>query len=122
MSGESSLACQTYCDTVHPFKWSSLRTCDTRTCCRAFSSGANLPLVRRTFLPTIEFGDAAVEYSNYINIPKSGSFSVRTFHSSMWYRLVVSKQGFFMPFFSSENSPFSIKICKNKARCIVLKF
>ena len=31
---------QLYCDKGHPFKWSSLRTRDTRTFCRAFGNWA----------------------------------------------------------------------------------
>ena len=38
LSSEGSLACHTYCDIS--LEWSSPRTCDTHTCCRAFGSGA----------------------------------------------------------------------------------
>ena len=38
-SSEDSLACHTYCDTGHPFIWSSPRTRNTHICCRAFGSG-----------------------------------------------------------------------------------
>ena len=40
LNSEGSLAWHTYCDTGHPFKWSSPRTRNTHTYCRAFSSGA----------------------------------------------------------------------------------
>ena len=40
LSREGSLACHTYCYTGHPFIWSSQRTLDTQSYCRAFSSGA----------------------------------------------------------------------------------
>ena len=43
LNGEGSFACYTYCDTRHQFiiiYWSSLKTRDTHTCCRAFRSGA----------------------------------------------------------------------------------
>ena len=40
LSSEGSLACHTYCDTGHPFIWSSPRPRDTNTYCRAFNSGA----------------------------------------------------------------------------------
>ena len=41
LSSESSLACHAYCDTGHKFHlyWSSPRTRDTPTLCRAFGSG-----------------------------------------------------------------------------------
>ena len=37
---EGSLTYHIYCDTWHPFVWSSPRTRDTHTCCRAFKIGA----------------------------------------------------------------------------------
>ena len=40
LSREGSLACHTYCYTGHPFIWSSQRTLDTQSYCRAFNSGA----------------------------------------------------------------------------------
>ena len=40
LSSEGSLACNTYCDTRHPFIWSSTRTHDPYIFCRAFGSGA----------------------------------------------------------------------------------
>ena len=33
LSSEGSLTCHTYCDSRHPFIWSSMRTCDTHTYC-----------------------------------------------------------------------------------------
>ena len=40
LSREGSSACHTFCDTGHPQKWLSPRTCDTHTYCRAFFSRA----------------------------------------------------------------------------------
>ena len=40
LSSEGSLACHTYCDTGHPFIWSSPRIRDTHTYCRVFGSRA----------------------------------------------------------------------------------
>ena len=40
LNSESSLACQTYCDTAHPFIMVISWTRDTQTCYRAFSGGA----------------------------------------------------------------------------------
>ena len=40
LSSEGSLVCHTYCDTGHPFVWSSLRTHNTLTCCQTIGSGA----------------------------------------------------------------------------------
>ena len=39
-SSEGSLTSHNYCDRGLPFNWSSPRTCDTHTCCRAFGSWA----------------------------------------------------------------------------------
>ena len=38
LNSEGSLVCHTYCDTGHPFIWSSPRSRDTHKCCWAFGS------------------------------------------------------------------------------------
>ena len=80
LSSEGSLACHTYCDTVIHLYWSSSKTRDTHTLCRAFSCGAVTTCKHHLRLSRLGF-----EHPPF-RIRGKRSNRLRHCHSFLWVR------------------------------------